>query len=511
MKRRQFLRPVGLVGTETFGARRFPHPTKHLDWRWPGLRWFSLLLVACRLAGASDPVTAHEARIQPCPVHPFFWQYQGKPVLLLGGSDDDNLFQWDEARLRTQLDRLAAAGGNYVRNTMSSRDEENVQPFAQMTDGRYDLDRWNPEYWERFERFLRMTAGRDIIVQIELWDPWDTYAGQWTRNPWNPANNINYTTGTTRLATAYAPPQYRDGTSYGKPHDLFLTPPELQDDRIVLAHQHRFVEAVLARSLPHPHVLYCISNEIHPQYPPQWGWYWARFIRERAAAAGRRVFITEMYWTFDFQHEQHRASFDRPDLYDYFEASQNSAMRDAETHWRNLQFARQQLASQPRPINHTKTYGADTGPVWAGTDRDALERFWRNLIGGAASSRFHRPDAGIGLSDVAQRHLRSARMLGDVFDFFRATPDAGHRLLSGRGTNEAYATSGPGQQYAVYFPDGGTVGLEPREASGTWTLQWLDIESNRWTAPREIAGGGPVKPELKTPGRGHWVTFLRKS
>jgi hypothetical protein len=390
---------------------------------------------------------------------------------------------------------------------MSSRDESNVQPFARAAGGRYDLDQWNPEYWERFDRFLRMTKERDVIVQIEFWDPWDSYADQWTRNPWNPANNRNYTSGTTHLATNYAPPQYRDGTSQGKPHDLFLTPPELQDDRIVLAYQHRFVEEILARSLPYPHVLYCVSNEIHPQYPPEWGWYWARFIRERATALDRAVSITEMYWTFDFQAEQHQAAFDRPDLYDFFEASQNSATRDPETHWSNLQFARQRLASHPRPINHTKTYGADTGAVWTGTDRDALERFWRNLIGGAASSRFHRPTAGIGLTDSAQRHLRSARLLGETFDFFRATPDAEHRLLSDREPNEAYLTWIKGERYAVYFPNGGSVSLDLVGDSGPWAIRWLDIAESGWTKAVQIGGGTRVK--LEAPGKGHWVAVLR--
>ena len=47
------------------------------------------------------------------------------PVLLLGGSGDDDLFQWaaDEFgdRLPKHLDLLVSVGGNYVRNTMSSR------------------------------------------------------------------------------------------------------------------------------------------------------------------------------------------------------------------------------------------------------------------------------------------------------------------------------------------------------------------------------------------------------
>lgn len=37
--------------------------------------------------------------IQPWPENPWYWSYRGEPVLLLGGTDDDNLFQWLEERL----------------------------------------------------------------------------------------------------------------------------------------------------------------------------------------------------------------------------------------------------------------------------------------------------------------------------------------------------------------------------------------------------------------------------
>jgi hypothetical protein len=54
-----------------------------------------------------------------------YWQYQGRPVLLIGGSNQDNLFNHPNlgsAGLEAHLDLLVSAGGNYVRNTMSSRD-----------------------------------------------------------------------------------------------------------------------------------------------------------------------------------------------------------------------------------------------------------------------------------------------------------------------------------------------------------------------------------------------------
>ena len=80
----------------------------------------------------SSAITAEPA-LQPWKENPWYWSYCGEPVLLLGGSDDDNLFQWRQEDLINQLDRLAAAGGNVIRNTMSDSKDRGfeIYPFQQ--------------------------------------------------------------------------------------------------------------------------------------------------------------------------------------------------------------------------------------------------------------------------------------------------------------------------------------------------------------------------------------------
>ncbi len=465
-----------------------------------------LIVLALMLNGDHSTAWADESeRIRPYQANSRYWEYKGRPVILLGGSKDDNLFQVPD--VKQHLDLMKEVGANYIRNTMSDRLDQGfeVHPFQQRANGKFDLERWNGEYWKRFENMLQWTAERDIIVQIELWDKWDMYADGWTRNPWNPANNVSYTHDDTRLASAYARPTYRDGTSHGKPHDFFLTVPALNDDRIVLWYQQRFVDKVLSYSLRCDHVLYCISNEIHPQYPPQWGWYWADYLRKRASAAERGIEVTEMYWTLDLKAQQHRASLDRPDVYSFFEASQNSGVLDPEEHWRDLQFVYQYLSSQPRPINNTKIYGADGGAVWAGTTRNAQEKFWRNIIGGSASSRFHRPATGLGLSDPAKVHIKSLRMLTDAMEVFTCEPR--NDLLDDRSANEAYCLAEVGRKYAVYFPDGGEVELDVSAVRGSLQVHWLDVAHSTWREPQTVAASGTL--ELQAPGRGHWGVLLR--
>ena len=134
-------------------------------------------------------------RIRPYEKNPYYWQYKGKPVLLLGGSKDDNLFQ--VPNLKEHLDLLVSVGGNYIRNTMSDRKDKGfeVYPFKRLPNGKYDLSQWNDEYWKRFKNLLKWTEQRDIIVQIEVWDRFDytDHGGfkTWGSNPYNPDNNIN--------------------------------------------------------------------------------------------------------------------------------------------------------------------------------------------------------------------------------------------------------------------------------------------------------------------------------
>ena len=469
---------------------------------------------------AAEAASGDEAdRIQPWEEDPRYWQYQGEPVLLLGGSDQDNPFNHPNLSghgVEAHLDLLAEAGGNYIRNTMTSRDrivednpffnDDNIYPFHQDPDtGLYDLERFNDAYWERFRDFLDMTAERGIIVQIEIWDRVD-YARDhadypavgWSAQPYNPANNINYTAAESGL------PEVVDTHPGQRENPFFRTTPEQEDNPLVLAYQEAFVEELLSISLDYGHVLYCISNETNES--EHWSGYWARFIRDRAAEAGVGVEITEMWDAHDLANPMHRHTFDHPDLYSYVDISQNNH-QTGQTHWDNMQAARELVADPPRPVNSVKIYG---GERHGGGVEEGMRKFWRNVMGGLASARFHRPIrpdfTGAGLNELAQTHIRSARMLQDTFDIFGAEPDNG--LLADRGPDEAYCATLPGEQYAVYFTDGGTAQIDLAESDGAYALRWLNILESEWTGEDSVSGGAAV--ELSAPGDGPWAAVLTR-
>ena len=467
-----------------------------------------VVLLAISLIAISCNSTGHvNDYIRPYTDNPYYWQYKGDPVMLMGGTWQDNLFNHPEG-LERHLDLLLENGGNYVRNTMSHRNTGNVFAYVQ-TDGKYDLDRFNEEYWQRFENFLRMAYDRDIIIQIEVFDPWDLFTdesqGGWSRHPWNPANNVTYTAEESGLPTVV---DYAPG---GAPsdHTFYFTVPDLDNNQLVLGYQQAFVDRLLSISLEYPNVIYSIQNETGEELA--FGDYWADYIHQKARDEGRKVYVTDMRRSGDTRSSDHNHIYNNPERFNFLDISQNS-WQTGQIHYNRIIYVRDLISDAPRPINTVKIYNRD------GVD-ESVARFFRVFFAGGASARFHRPsfredpdahevstDWGLGLSPRTQSTIRSARMLADSFDFFASRP--GNELLSERDDNEAYALANPGQQYSVYFPDGGSVILNVSDAQGSLQLRWLNINTGTWLETQNVEGGGSIT--LQAPGSGHWAVVIQK-
>jgi len=406
--------------------------------------------------------------------YPRFWSYNGAPVVLLGGSVEDNLFQIDQ--LEAQLDLLAASGGNYVRCTMSSRDEGNVWPFSKTDEGLYDLNAFNEEYWNRFENFLRLTAERGIIVQIELWATFDFYRDVWEIDPFNPKNNINYDVRRSKLKEQIdSHPVYTE-------NNFFRSVPAQMSLFVVLEYQQKFIDKLLEHSLTYDHVLYCMDNET--SVSAEWGKFWSEYIKKIAhEKANKQIYTTEMWDPWDLDHVAHRSTIDHPEIYDFVDISQNNH-NQGQLHWDNglRQVERIHSSEVPRPVNNVKVYGADNNKF--GHDhQDGIERFVRNVLLGAASTRFHRPDSGLGLSDTACWVIQNVRLALESYPHFEA--QACNHLLTRREENEAYLRGKSGEAFLLYFPEGGEVSVDLSSMAGDAQIYWIkltDPEQRKKTA-----------------------------
>ncbi|MCP4261161.1 MAG: hypothetical protein GY774_27190 [Planctomycetes bacterium] len=451
-------------------------------------------------------------RIQPYMKNPRYWQYNSKPVMLLGGSKTDHIFLLDD--LKTHLDEIQAVGANYVRNTMSQREGKDLKPHKLLPDGKFDLNQWNQEYWKRFKNMLKWTAEREIIVQIEVWDRFDYSTQNWETSPWNPGKNVNYTYEQTGFASEYPKHSGQDlqpffhsikgMARYGKKLDLIRT------------YQEAFVAKMLSYSLDYGHVLYCMDNETST--PAQWGQYWIQFIKTKAAEKGVTVCTTDMFDdAFMAEKAKHTSLiFKDAEHYMFADISQVNSRNYNQTHWERLRWLLRKVNTHPRPSNHTKIYGSGYKSFGTGGPEDGVERFWRNILGGSASARFHRPDSGNGLNDYANASIKAARILEGLIKFWDITPKMS--LLSDRESNEAYLAAKPGESYALYFTNGGSVGLDLSGVTGSFDVTWISISMGVRTRTSAAGGYRLMKKTIQSdrvvtlsaPYKGGWVAAIVK-
>ena len=430
--------------------------------------------------------------------------------MLLGGSQTDHIFLHEG--LEAHLDEIRSVGGNYVRNTMSQREGKELKPHRLLPNGTFDLGQWNEEYWTRFGNMLRWTAEREIFVQIEVWDRFDYSREHWEISPWNPGNNVNYTYEQTGLAATYPKHPGQDLQPFF--HSIPGMP--RYDGRLDLVrrHQEAFVARMLSYSLNYGHVLYCMNNETST--PAEWGRYWIRFIKSKAVEEGVTVCTTDMFDdAFRGEDATHTPLvFADAENYMFADISQVNSRNYDETHWERLQWLLRRVNSRPRPSNHTKIYGSGYYSFGTGGPEDGVERFWRNIIGGSASARFHRPDSGNGLNDLARASIKAARMVEELIQFWDVTPQMA--LLSDRDSNEAYLAADPGELYALYFTNGGSVGLDLSAAPGTFDVTWISVSMGVRVYTAAALGYRPVEKTIQggnvvafsAPYKGGWVAAI---
>ena len=462
--------------------------------------------------------------------HPHYWQYDGKPVLLLGGwnhghnpfidhdtdDDRDNQGVSTPEQITRAMDKLVACGGNYLRCVFDPGMASGVQkmPFCTKSGGRYDLRKMEGPFWARLDTFLAEAAKRDIVVQFEVWDRFDLIDGSWGGwpvSPWNPKNNVNYTPASSGLAVSYRtfkPHPFLQGVPGHPVYEKAARKRKQQYD-VVRRFQDLFMDKLLSVALRYDNVLYCMNNETHED--PAWGQYWMAYIRKTARAKGKRVLTTDM---FDNAFEPEKSTklacqFRHRDRYDYVDASQVNSRHAGEVHWKKTRWIVEAAgrAKPPCLVHMTKIYGNDIaldGKPWSrfrpGDSNNAIEEWWQNLIAGVAGVRFHRPTSGIGLSQMAQACMKATRNVEPCMD-----------LLAGRDENEVYLAARPGEAYVLYFTaqgkGDGVVNLDLRDhANRRFRLLWIDVSTGEWGPISSTEGGRQAR--IARPRKGHWVAVL---
>jgi hypothetical protein len=142
----------------------------------------------------------------------------------------------------------------------------------------------------------------------------------------------------------------------------------------------------------------------------------------------------------------------------------------------------------------------------SGSNEDGIERFVRNVIGGCAAVRHHRPPTGNGLGIKAQACIQSVRKMETMVKIWEMTPHM--ELLSDSEEDEAYLTARPGENYVILFPDGGNITLDLSDYPFEFSGRWISIGSGSWGEVFSLKGGSPA--EIASPGQGGWFAVLTR-
>jgi hypothetical protein len=279
--------------------------------------------------------------------------------------------------------------------------------------------------------------------------------------------------------------------------------PELQNNQILLKYQKAFVQKLLSVSLNYPNVLYCIDNETSGV--EEWATYWAGFIKEQAD--GKDICITQMWDNWDVKTDVHKRTFNHPEKYRYIDISQNSQLT-GRINWDNAQYVFSYIKDNPRPVNSTKIYGSDDGP-WLSrgiNTEHAVQTFFRNIIGGFASSRFHRPPAGLGLSNPSVNSIKTIRKIEKEVKFWDVLPRMD--LLRSDEPNLAYLAAKEGESYILYFTKPGNVKLDLSGQNKTFTMKWINIENAEWGERSKVKGGSVIDLNAVT-GKGSICVLIK--
>lgn len=151
--------------------------------------------------------TASTPTVKLCTDNPRYIEYQGEPVILITSAEHYGAVLNLDFDYKTYLATLGEEGFNYTRiftgtyfepvenifnitnNTLAPDPERFLAPWFK-ENGKYDLERFNPEYFSRLKDFLQEAEKQGIVVEVTLFT--SIYAeGAWVLSPFHPENNMN--------------------------------------------------------------------------------------------------------------------------------------------------------------------------------------------------------------------------------------------------------------------------------------------------------------------------------
>jgi hypothetical protein len=336
---------------------------------------------------------------------------------------------------------------------------------------KFDLTKYDPQYFERLRARVRAAGERGIYVSVMLFEGWGLRHGNrrsgtpsgwaYRGHPFHPDNNINGITG--------------DLNGDGNVLEVHsLTSPAIT--ALQKAYIHKVVDTVNDLD----NVLLEVCNEGGEK---EWNWWVVKTIHdyERTKPKQHPVGITA--------HGGEKTDTMLLSPADWISPGGQDGYRDPAPAW-----------------NETKVSLLDTDHIWGVGGNHGW--VWRSFLRGHNPIFMDPYDGSI---------------LGEPFDpkFEPLRRNMGYALRYANKVNLAamaphaelasteFCLADPGREYLVYLPDGGTATVDLSAAPGAFSVEWMNPADGATIPAEPVSGGG--KRVCKAPFSADAVLYIKRS
>ena len=450
----------------------------------------ALCLFVCFLVGhvlqAQSPIQLH-------PENTRYLQYKGEPILLITSAEHYGGVLNLDFDYETYLNTLHAEGMNYTRlftgsyvevpgsfgignNTLAPAVGKYIAPWRRVEEagefegeGKFDLDSWNPTYFDRFHSFMKLAESLGIVVEVTFFS--SNYQDMnWERNPFNDANNIN-----------------------GLAKDLDRLKANTPDNGNLLGYQKKMVAKIVEELNPYSNLIYELQNEpwadngvkiyrvVRTIDPDQGGWYkWADEANEASKEWQKIIAQTIVDTEADLPNKHLIAQNYTNFTYSLSEVDPNISILNfhyvwPEAVWKNYAWE--------LPVNF------DESGFYGKSDTTYLRQAWQFMLAGGAIfnnldySFFVGKEKGTGNNNAPgggsttfRKQLTYLQAFLSSLDFIKMKPD--HSVVYHAPGLDCQALSEEGKQYAMAL-HGNSQG---------WVKLHLPAGNYSWTATSPFTG-----------------------
>lgn len=413
------------------------------------------------------------------PKNPHYFIYHNKPTVLISSGEHYGALMNTGFDYITYLNTLASDGLNVTRtfsgsyhepcdafnishNTMAPEPGKFICPWARSNEpgfkeggNKFDLEKWDENYFARLKKFVAAAQQRNIIVEFTFFCPFYEES-QWLLSPMNNINNIN---GWGNIART----------------DVYT----LDKNGALLGVQEKMAKKIVNELKDFDNIMYEICNE------PYFGGVTLEWQQHIASVISKTEsnFLVKHLVTQNIAngHSKIEKPFDEVSVFNFHYAmppvtvalnySLNKVIGDNETGFRG---------------NSDSAYRMEA---------------WRFILAGGAlynnldysfavgneKGDYKYPATQPGGGTIALRkQLSYLKQFMERFNFINMRPDS-TAITGGVPANAVTQTfSEPGKQYAIYIYRGTQVNLELMLPAGTYQLEWLNTLTGKYSDKKLI-------------------------